>query len=75
VGQHSKGNFVKVPLNDEDAAAVRECARLEAEERKLPANEYGAATLLRELAMPRVLERLAELKQQQRGRREPVGAA
>lgn len=64
MGRHSKGNFVKVALNDGDAAALRECARREAEARKVPENELGAATLLRELGMPRVHERLAELKQQ-----------
>lgn len=64
MGRHSKGNFVKVALNDGDAAALRECARREAEARRVPENELGAATLLRELGMPRVHERLAELRQQ-----------
>lgn len=68
MGRHRKGNFVKVPLNDEDARALKELVRLEQNDRRDP--EIGSATLLRELGMPRVLERLAE----HRAKREPQPA-
>lgn len=60
MGRHRKATYFKVGLNGGDAAALRELARREADDRQDP--ELGAATLLREYAMPRVHERLAELK-------------
>jgi len=60
MARHVKKNEFKVSLDDADAAALRELTRLERDLRRDP--ELGAATLLREYAMPRVRERLAELK-------------
>lgn len=87
MGEHVKKEVFKVLLSTEDGAALRELARLERDARKDP--EVGAGTLLRELGMPRVHERLAELKahsvrsgEDRRGgerrtddRRHPIGAA
>lgn len=70
MSKHRKADFFKVALHKEDAAALRDLARREAAIRKDP--ELGAATILRELAMPRVHERLAELKAQES--LEPAGA-
>lgn len=60
MSKHVKQNFVKVALNKEDAAALRELARREADLRQQP--DLGAATLLREYAMPLVHARLAEIQ-------------
>lgn len=72
MGKHRKAEPVKVYLTKEDAAALRDLARREGELRKDP--EVGAATILRELAIPRVHERLAELKKTAEQSLEPVGA-
>lgn len=60
MSKHRKTEPFKVYLSKEDAGALKELARREGELRKDP--ELGAATMLRELGMPRVYERLAELK-------------
>lgn len=58
----AKGTTVGVRLGEKDEAALIECARLESEARGEIVHE---ATLLRDLGMPRVHKRLAELKAQQ----------
>lgn len=60
MSKHRKSEPVKVYLSKEDASALRDLARREAELRKDP--DVGAATVLRELGMPPVHARLAELK-------------
>ena len=60
MGRHVKQIQVKVKLSREEAAALRELAKREAELRKDA--EIGAATILRELGMPQVRARLAELQ-------------
>ncbi len=60
MSRHVKEIQVKVKLDKADATALRLLARKEAELRKAP--ELGAATLLREYAMPVVRARLAELR-------------
>lgn len=62
MSKHRKTDAFKVHLSKLDAVALRDLARREAELRKDP--EVGAATILREYAMPRVHDRLAELKQE-----------
>lgn len=55
----AKGKTVGVRLNERDEAALTKCAQLESEYQEKIVHE---ATLLRDLGMPRVHERLAELK-------------
>jgi hypothetical protein len=63
MSRHVKQIQIKVKVDKADAAALRELAKREAELRKDP--DIGAATMLRELGMPRVHERLAELRAEQ----------
>jgi hypothetical protein len=70
MGRHVKQIQVKVKLSKAEAEAVRELAKKEGELRKDA--EVGAATILREYAMPLVFERLAELKAQEA--LQPAGA-
>lgn len=70
MGRHRKVKEFKVGLSREDTAALQDLARLERDVRKDP--ELGGATLLREYAMPRVHERLAELKAAEQARREQL---
>lgn len=60
MSKHRKTEPIKVYLSKGDADALREVAKREGELRKDP--EVGAATILRELGMPHVHARLAELK-------------
>lgn len=60
MGRHVKEIQLKVKVSKVEAAALRELAKREAELRKDP--EIGASTVLRELGMPYVFARLAELK-------------
>lgn len=55
----AKGPIVGVRLNDEDMATLEECARLESEQRREIVHE---SQLLRELGMPQIRARLAELR-------------
>jgi hypothetical protein len=70
MARHVKKEF-KVGLNREETAAAKELARRERDLRT--DNELGVGTLLREYAMPRIYERLAELKAQET--LEPAGAS
>lgn len=71
VSRHRKATYFKVGLNKADAAALRELARRESQNRQDP--ELGGATLLREYAMPLVHVRLAELRDaEQRGIEPPA---
>lgn len=70
MSRHVKQIQIKVKVDKADAAALRELAKREGELRKDA--DIGAATMLRELGMPRVHERLAELKAQES--LEPAGA-
>jgi len=56
----AKETTIGVRLTDQDEADLTECARLESEFRGEIVHE---ASLFRELGMPRVRERLAELRQ------------
>ena len=58
--RHVKSVEFKVSLSPAEAVDLRELAKRERVERD--DNDLGGATLLREYAMPRVRERLAELK-------------
>lgn len=69
MARHVKKEF-KVTLNRDEAAAAKELARRERDLRK--DNELGVGTLFKEYGMPRILERLAELKAQES--LEPAGA-
>jgi hypothetical protein len=60
MSRHVKQIQIKVKVDKADGAALRELAKREAELRKDPS--IGGATMLRELGMPRVHERLAELR-------------
>lgn len=60
MGRHVKEIQLKVKLSKAEAAACRELAKREGDLRKDP--DVGASTVLRELGMPRVYERLAELR-------------
>ena len=62
----AKGPIVGVRLNDQDMADLTECAALESERRREIVHE---SALLRELGMPQIRTRLAELK----GASVPVG--
>jgi len=55
----AKGPPVGVRLNEQEMADLTECASLEGRHRNEIVHE---STLLRDLGMPRVRERLAELK-------------
>lgn len=72
MARHVKKEY-KVGLNRDETAALKELVRRERDLRK--DNELGVGTLLHEYAMPRVLERLAELRAAEQQQPEPVGVS
>lgn len=56
----AKGRTIGVRLNEQDDKDLTDCAQLETEARAEIVHE---ATLLRDLGMPKVRERLAELRE------------
>lgn len=55
----AKGRTIGVRLNEQDERDLTDCAQLESDSRGAIVHE---ATLLRDLGMPKVRERLAELR-------------
>ena len=69
---HVKTKQWKVKTDTTDTRAIEDLVKREKNIRRDP--QLGGATLLREYAMPRIHERLAELRAQDLDR-EPAGAA